>query len=87
MVPQPSSLGVQAISLGPKGRESSIASCLSSARYFGLKEAKAKAIVNDVLEVVSQWKVYADQVDLSEADRSVLAGVFNQTELAQIDYE
>lgn len=87
VVPQPSSLGVQAISVGPEGRRSSINNCLSAAKYFGLKGNAASAIVDHVRDVTSQWTHYSDQVELNETDRSVLAGAFMDQKGPQIDYQ
>ncbi|SFG09204.1 type II toxin-antitoxin system HipA family toxin [Neptunomonas qingdaonensis] len=75
VVPQVSASGQQAISLGTNGRYSSLESCKESAPYFGLSSSEATVIIDNILHVISQWSVYANQVEMSLSDRSILKGV------------
>lgn len=51
----------QSIIVGAQGREGSLENALSEAGRFGLTEDKAKAVIDEVLEIASKWyDRYAD---------------------------
>ena len=88
VVPQITSTGQQAISLGAGGRYSSIESCIKSAPYFGGTPEEVTEIIGRTLDVVPQWEAYADQVGMTPADRSVLKGTLERfLPKRSIDYQ
>jgi serine/threonine-protein kinase HipA len=73
VVPQLSGHGEQAIGVGEEGRRGTFINALSSAGRFGLSSKQASEVIGRVCDIVSQWLMYADKVDLSAADRAVIA--------------
>lgn len=73
VVPQISGHHEQAIGVGQEGRLGSFHNALSSAGQFGLSAAQATEIIDTVSGVVQRWRLYADAVGLSAADRAILS--------------
>lgn len=75
VVPQPGQFHLQAIGVGQKGRESSLENALSASQHFGLSTTQAESIIKEIAKVTYQWRDYAEQAELSEADCRILSEV------------
>jgi len=67
---------IQSIIVGRQGREGSLNNALSEAGRFGLTDEKAKAIVEEVRGVVSQWRERYAADGVSQADLGMLQTAF-----------
>ena len=56
------------LGVGDLGRHGSIENLRSQASRFGLQEFKAKAIVNQVRELVAQWPLYMARFGVGDGD-------------------
>ena len=72
VVMQLTNLGYQALHVGARGTESTIANALSSAVYFGLDGKNARARVAEITSVVKNWR---DVFIQFEADSELLRRV------------
>lgn len=57
-----------------------LATVASTSSFYGLEEAHAQGIINDIVVVVSDWRVAARRSNISEADIAVTAGAFSACE-------
>lgn len=73
VVPSAQGLGYQAMIVGDAGVESTLANALSQARAFGMKEAAARAVVEEVAHAVDGWKQHFLRSGVSEGDIGTLA--------------
>ncbi|MBB3178454.1 type II toxin-antitoxin system HipA family toxin [Variovorax sp. Sphag1AA] len=73
IVPSMSGLGYQAMMVGKEGTASTLDNALSSIGAFGLKLREAKAIVHEVVEVVSDWQGAFRACQVTATDMEVLA--------------
>nr|WP_255429258.1 HipA domain-containing protein [Ramlibacter albus] len=73
VVPSAQGLGYQAIGVGAAGAEASIANALSQCRAFGLREADARAVVEDVARAVDRWRKHFGKAGVPAAQVDVLA--------------
>ncbi len=49
---------------------------LSTAKYFGLTDDRAKMILSEIKSVVSNWRKYAVECDISRPEQELSAGAF-----------
>ncbi|MEC7691563.1 MAG: type II toxin-antitoxin system HipA family toxin [Pseudomonadota bacterium] len=54
--------------IGDQGRRGNIDNALSQSRRFGLKTFKARRIIEEVIELVSEWPAYMTENGVSDAD-------------------
>lgn len=59
-----------AMTIGRFGSTGSLANAMSSAEAFGLDIVRARHVIDEMLDVVSQWKNMARKAEVSEADIS-----------------
>ncbi len=67
---------IQSIIVGSHGREGSINNALSEAGRFGLTDERAKAVVEEVRGVVSQWRERFASDGVSQPDLEMLRTAF-----------
>ena len=67
---------IQSIIVGKQGREGSLQNALSVAGWFGLTDEKAKDAVDEVREVVSQWRVKLAEDGVGNVDLDMLQTAF-----------
>lgn len=66
----------QSIIIGKKGREGSLKNAMTEVGRFGLTNAKASAIINEVKAVVSQWDELFVKYGISKNDIEMLRTAF-----------
>lgn len=67
-----------AIGIGTSGRESSIQNALSHASYFGLNEARAMEIVDQVADALTHFSSIAESVEMGGADIKRLTSIMRR---------
>jgi serine/threonine-protein kinase HipA len=50
---------------------------LSVSKYFGLSDARAKTILDEIKSVVSHWRNFASESDISRSEQEIVANAFN----------
>ena len=73
VLPSAQGLGVQALIVGDAGADADLHNALSQARAFGLKPARAGAIVREVAHRLHAWKDHFRGAGVRDADIDVLA--------------
>ncbi len=73
VVPSAQGLGYQAMSVGDRGTESTLANALTSARYFGLKEPAARQLIGEICQQVHGWKEHFRALGVGAHDVDQLA--------------
>ena len=72
VVPTLQNLGYQALSVGTAGAESSLDNALSQLNEFGIKPARAIALIQQVARTVDQWEPHFRQQGVCPADMELL---------------
>lgn len=73
MVPSAQGLGYQAIEVGERGTESSLANALTRASSYGLKKDAARAIAREVAHVVDGWQAHFRDAGVRDEDLAILS--------------
>ncbi|WP_113908199.1 type II toxin-antitoxin system HipA family toxin [Aliidiomarina celeris] len=63
------------LGIGERGREGTLENAMSQCKRFGLSNAKAKHIVNEVKEVAREWRHFMTNAGVGEGDIERLAAV------------
>lgn len=72
VAPAAQGLGYQALRVGDAGAESTLQNALSQCRSFGMKEADARAIAEEVARELEGWKNHFQAMDVADRDIQVL---------------
>ena len=67
-----SGIGYQAIRVGREGPVSTLDNALSEIRSFGLKLPEAKAIVQDIAQIVDGWRHHFEDCAVKQSDLETL---------------
>jgi serine/threonine-protein kinase HipA len=73
MAPSAQGLGYQALLVGDAGAESSLHNALSQSRSFGMKQADARAIAEEVAHELEGWKDHFQTTNVADRDIQVLS--------------
>lgn len=73
LVPSASGLGYQAIAVGDRGNEATLANALSQVAAFGLRAAAAREIVGEIAGLVDGWRAHFQHIGVRATDLEVLA--------------
>lgn len=73
VVPSMSGLGYQTILVGREGYDSTLNNALSEAATFSLKQPAAKAVIQEVAQVVDGWQAHFQACGVNKTDLAVLA--------------
>jgi serine/threonine-protein kinase HipA len=83
LVPSAQGLGYQAMRVGDDAARSTLDNALSQAPAFGLRPAAAKAIVNEIAQVVDGWQAHFAGHGVKAADIEVLSQYLDQGDLGR----
>lgn len=75
VVPILGEVGRQAMTIGREGRDSTISNVISAAPAFGIKDAEAKLIAEEMKHSLLDWQNYFAQCGVSEMNIALLAKV------------
>ena len=68
---------LQSIGVGLYGREASIENLLSAHGRFGISEKHARQIIQEIQDIVKDWRIYYQNMGVGERDMAILNGCFS----------
>ena len=83
VLPAAQGLGYQQMRVGVQGHEASIANAMSEAPAFGLTDAQARQIVQEIAKQTAQWHAIFKRLGVREKDLDFLAQYLDGSHLRE----